>query len=66
MAAPRWLATSPTPASSTDTTCWCSRSCSAPEIGMFSDTDRDKQMLILVESESHHNGIHKLVYDVVR
>ena len=33
---------------------------------MFSDTDKDKQMLTLVESESYPNGIQKLVYDVVR
>ncbi|HEX6146560.1 MAG TPA: dihydrofolate reductase family protein [Acidimicrobiia bacterium] len=32
---------------------------------MFSDTDKDKQMLTLVESESYRNGIQKLVYDVV-
>jgi dihydrofolate reductase len=31
---------------------------------MFSDTDKDKQMLTLVESESYGNGIQKLVYDV--
>ena len=33
---------------------------------MFSDQDRDKQMLRLVESEAYRNGIQKLVYDVVR
>ena len=33
---------------------------------MFSDTDKDKQMLTLVESESYPNGIQKLVYDVAR
>ncbi|TIC83855.1 deaminase [Nocardioides sp. GY 10113] len=33
---------------------------------LFSDTDKDKQMLTLVESESYANGIQKLVYDVVR
>jgi dihydrofolate reductase len=33
---------------------------------MFSDTDKDKQMLKLVESESYANGIVKLVYHVVR
>ncbi len=33
---------------------------------MFTDTDKDKQMLTLVESESYRNGIQKLVYDVVR
>jgi dihydrofolate reductase len=32
---------------------------------MFSDTDKDKQMLTLIESESYGNGIQKLVYDVV-
>jgi len=32
---------------------------------MFSETDKDKQMLNLVESESYENGIQKLVYDVV-
>lgn len=32
---------------------------------MFSDTDKEKQMLSLVESESYDNGIQKLVYDVV-
>jgi len=32
---------------------------------MYSDTDKDKQMLRLVESESYDNGIQKLVYDVV-
>lgn len=32
---------------------------------MFSDTDKDKQMLALVESESYRNGIQKQVYDVV-
>ncbi|MEV2237399.1 dihydrofolate reductase family protein [Micromonospora sp. NPDC049891] len=32
---------------------------------LFSDTDRDKQNLRLVESESYANGIQKLVYDVV-
>jgi dihydrofolate reductase len=32
---------------------------------MFSDTDKAKQMLALVESESYSNGIQKLVYDVV-
>jgi dihydrofolate reductase len=31
---------------------------------MFSDTDKDKQMLTLVESESYGNGIVKVVYDV--
>ncbi|MBQ1024860.1 dihydrofolate reductase family protein [Micromonospora sp. C95] len=33
---------------------------------LFSDTDRDKQNLKLVESESYANGIQKLVYDVAR
>lgn len=33
---------------------------------IFSDTDKDKQMLTLVESESYRNGVQKLVYDVVR
>ncbi|MEG3636302.1 dihydrofolate reductase family protein [Micromonospora palythoicola] len=33
---------------------------------LFSDTDRDKQNLKLVESESYANGIQKLVYDVTR
>jgi dihydrofolate reductase len=33
---------------------------------MFSDTDKEKQMLDLLESESYSNGIQKLVYDVVR
>lgn len=32
---------------------------------MFSDTDKEKQMLSLRESESYRNGIQKLVYDVV-
>ncbi|MFB9235643.1 dihydrofolate reductase family protein [Plantactinospora siamensis] len=32
---------------------------------MFSDTDREKQSLKLVESETYANGITKLVYDVV-
>lgn len=32
---------------------------------MFSDTDKDKQMLRLVESETYANGIIKLVYDVI-
>ena len=32
---------------------------------LFSDTDKDKQMLKLVESESYSNGLQKLVYDVV-
>ncbi|MFG1656268.1 dihydrofolate reductase family protein [Micromonospora chersina] len=33
---------------------------------MFSDTDKAKQMLTVVESETYANGIVKLVYDVVR
>lgn len=33
---------------------------------LFSETDKDKQMLNLVESASYPNGIQKLVYDVVR
>jgi dihydrofolate reductase len=33
---------------------------------MFSTTDKDKQMLTVVESETYRNGIQKLVYDVVR
>lgn len=33
---------------------------------LFSDTDKDKQMLNLVESDTYSNGIQKLVYDVVR
>jgi len=33
---------------------------------MWSETDKDKQMLRLVETESYANGIQKLCYDVVR
>jgi dihydrofolate reductase len=33
---------------------------------LFSGTDKDKQSLTLVESESYGNGIQKLVYDVTR
>jgi dihydrofolate reductase len=33
---------------------------------MFSDTDKAKQMLSVVESETYANGVTKLVYDVVR
>jgi dihydrofolate reductase len=33
---------------------------------MWSDTNKDKQSLRLVESESYANGVQKLVYDVVR
>ena len=32
---------------------------------MFSDSDKDKQMLTLIEAETYRNGIQKLVYDVV-
>ena len=33
---------------------------------LFSDSDRDKQNLKVIESETYSNGIQKLVYDVVR
>ncbi|HET6288410.1 MAG TPA: dihydrofolate reductase family protein [Amycolatopsis sp.] len=33
---------------------------------LFSDTDKAKQNLELVESEAYSNGVQKLVYDVVR
>jgi dihydrofolate reductase len=33
---------------------------------LFSTTDKDKQMLEVVESGTYANGIQKLVYDVVR
>jgi dihydrofolate reductase len=33
---------------------------------LFSETDKDKQMLRLVEGKSYSNGIQKLVYDVIR
>ncbi len=33
---------------------------------LFSGTDKDKQMLKLVESEAYPNGIQKMVFDVVR
>ena len=33
---------------------------------LFSETDKDKQMLRLLESDSYSNGIQKLVYEVVR
>jgi len=33
---------------------------------MFSDADKDKQMLKVVESKTYANGITKLVYDIVR
>jgi dihydrofolate reductase len=32
---------------------------------LFSDTDKDKTMLTMVESESYDNGLQKLVYDVI-
>jgi dihydrofolate reductase len=32
---------------------------------LFSATDKDKQNLALVESESYGNGVQKLVYDVI-
>ena len=32
---------------------------------LFGETDKDKQTLKLVESESYGNGIQKLVYDVI-
>ena len=32
---------------------------------LFSNTDKDKQKLKLIESEAYANGIQKLVYDVV-
>jgi len=32
---------------------------------VYSATDKDKEMLTLIESESYANGIQKLVYDVV-
>jgi dihydrofolate reductase len=32
---------------------------------MWSETDKDKQLLSLVESESYSNGVTKLVYDVM-
>jgi len=32
---------------------------------MYSDTDKDKQMLTLIESGTYDNGIQKLVFDVV-
>jgi dihydrofolate reductase len=31
---------------------------------LFSDTDKDKQMLTVLESETYANGIQKLVYEV--
>ncbi|TDQ05572.1 dihydrofolate reductase family protein [Labedaea rhizosphaerae] len=33
---------------------------------LFSSTDKDKQQLKVVESETYSNGIQKFVYDVVR
>ena len=33
---------------------------------LFSQTDKDKQMLKVVEAESYSNGIQKIVYDVIR
>ena len=33
---------------------------------LFSDADKDKKMLNVVESESYGNGLQKLVLDVVR
>ncbi|MDO9396508.1 MAG: hypothetical protein Q7T71_08195 [Herbiconiux sp.] len=33
---------------------------------IFSDADKDKQMLTVLESETFPNGITKLVYDVRR
>ncbi|MEV6909916.1 dihydrofolate reductase family protein [Amycolatopsis sp. NPDC051071] len=33
---------------------------------LFSDTDKDKQNLKLVESEAYGNGVQKLVYDIIR
>jgi dihydrofolate reductase len=33
---------------------------------LFSDTDKDKQNLTLIESQSYPNGIQKLAYDVAR
>jgi dihydrofolate reductase len=33
---------------------------------LFSDIEKDKQNLTLIESESYANGIQKLVYDVIR
>ncbi|SFW84889.1 dihydrofolate reductase family protein [Amycolatopsis australiensis] len=32
---------------------------------LFSDADKDKQLLKVVESETYSNGIQKLVYDVI-
>ncbi|WP_181774332.1 dihydrofolate reductase family protein [Amycolatopsis pittospori] len=33
---------------------------------LFSDADKDKRNLKLVESESYGNGVQKLIYDVIR
>jgi dihydrofolate reductase len=33
---------------------------------LFSEADKDKQMLKIVESETYPNGIQKLVYEVLR
>lgn len=33
---------------------------------LFSDADKDKQNLTLIESESYPNGLQKLIYDVTR
>lgn len=33
---------------------------------LFSHTDKDKQMLEVIEAQTYPNGIQKLVYDVVR
>ncbi|GAA3784509.1 dihydrofolate reductase family protein [Plantactinospora mayteni] len=33
---------------------------------LFSDADKDKQNLKLIESESYANGVQKMLYDVVR
>ncbi|WP_435769219.1 dihydrofolate reductase family protein [Nocardioides sp. SYSU DS0651] len=33
---------------------------------MWSDTDKDRQKLALVESQAYANGVQKLVYEVVR
>ncbi|TDV56507.1 hypothetical protein CLV71_102574 [Actinophytocola oryzae] len=32
---------------------------------LFSATDKDRQNLRVVESETYRNGVQKLVYDVV-
>lgn len=33
---------------------------------MFSDTDDDKRSLRLVENQAYHNGVQKMVFDIVR